>query len=262
MGRNFFTDDQIQGLDILEKTLANLSLENLQELKENATADGLDKFKNLYLKHSNSVLSDLEARQESAKAAALAHKKAKAPTISNSTDQNWNDVELQLLVKAMTVYPIGSVNRWAVIAEYINEHSGSEKLKTGKHVISKVKKLQKLDADAKEEVTKNAFQELTAKTEAKLIAAQPVNDEITVKDTVNTDKPSVSTEAKTTAPKVPEKTVWSPDEQKLLEEALKMFPASVGAERWDLISKHVSTRTKKECMKRYKELVEMIKAKK
>jgi len=54
---------------------------------------------------------------------------------------------------------------------------------------------------------------------------------------------------------------WSADEQKLLEQALKTYPASV-KERWDRIAECVPTRTKKECMKRYKEIVELVKAKK
>lgn len=44
---------------------------------------------------------------------------------------------------------------------------------------------------------------------------------------------------------------WQTDEQKRLEQALKTFPATA-TDRWDKISEAVPTRTKKECMKRYK----------
>ena len=54
---------------------------------------------------------------------------------------------------------------------------------------------------------------------------------------------------------------WAADEQKLLEQALKTFPSTT-PERWDRIAESVPNRSKKECMKRYKELAETIKAKK
>ena len=55
---------------------------------------------------------------------------------------------------------------------------------------------------------------------------------------------------------------WTNEEQKLLEQALKTYPASVGAERWDKIASCVPDRSKKDCMRRYKELAELIRAKK
>lgn len=57
-------------------------------------------------------------------------------------------------------------------------------------------------------------------------------------------------------------TPWGADEQKLLEQALKTYPSSLGAERWEKISQAVPNRSKKDCMKRYKELAEIIRAKK
>ena len=44
---------------------------------------------------------------------------------------------------------------------------------------------------------------------------------------------------------------WTPAEQKLLEQALKTYPTSV-PDRWDQIAACIPTRTKKECMRRYK----------
>ena len=57
-------------------------------------------------------------------------------------------------------------------------------------------------------------------------------------------------------------TPWTNDEQKLLEQALKTYPANLGAERWEKIASCVPNRSKKDCMRRYKELAELIRAKK
>lgn len=55
--------------------------------------------------------------------------------------------------------------------------------------------------------------------------------------------------------------VWTSDEQKALEQALKTYPSTL-PDRWDRIADCIPTRSKKDCMVRYKELVELIQAKK
>ncbi|XP_035226616.1 dnaJ homolog subfamily C member 1-like [Stegodyphus dumicola] len=54
---------------------------------------------------------------------------------------------------------------------------------------------------------------------------------------------------------------WKQEEQRSLELALQKFPKDTPA-RWDKIADFVSTKTKEECVERYKILVQQIKKKK
>lgn len=54
---------------------------------------------------------------------------------------------------------------------------------------------------------------------------------------------------------------WSADEQKILEQALKTYPSTL-SDRWEKIAECLPARSKKDCILRYKELVEIIQAKK
>ena len=63
-----------------------------------------------------------------------------------------------MLVKAVALYPAGTVRRWETIAGFVNTHSpeGSRE-KTARQVLAKVKMLQKVDTSEKAEVNKMAF---------------------------------------------------------------------------------------------------------
>lgn len=242
-GNNFFDsqNNEIDDLKMLETLLENLSLEGLQELREKAEGNNQNDFQSAYHKFSEEVTEKIKQEEEEKRKqqeqAAIAAAKQTA-TASSATEHTWSDVENQLLVKATTLFPVGTASRWEVIAAYINEHSGSEKPKTGKQVISKVKNLKKLDPSLKEEVNKNAYALLEKTTNKN---TPPITNDISVKD--------------------PSDSPWTSDEQKLLEQALKKFNGQT-PERWEKIAALIPTRTKKECMKRYKELVEIIKARK
>ncbi len=57
--------------------------------------------------------------------------------------------------------------------------------------------------------------------------------------------------------------VWSEEQQKSLETALKNHPSSLSAnERWTNIAKEVPGKNKKQCVDRYKYLAALIKNKK
>ena len=87
-----------------------------------------------------------------------------APTSSATSrtslekNSDWSTEEVQLLVKAVNLFPAGTVRRWDTVATFINTHSGEgSKEKDAKMVISKVKTLQKLEADQKASLNKEAF---------------------------------------------------------------------------------------------------------
>merc|ERR1712179_765773 len=163
----------------------------------------------------------------------------------------WSTEELQLMIKAVKLFPAGTVNRWEVCAEFINQHNNSSP-RTAKEVISKAKEMQSGNfamSSLKEEVNKMAYENLQKGQNKKVL-------EIAAKESEASQRTETAAEMMGI-----NNSPWNPDEQKLLEQALKTFPAST-PERWDRIAEAVPNRSKKDCMKRYKELAELIKAKK
>ncbi|XP_036748295.1 dnaJ homolog subfamily C member 2 isoform X2 [Manis pentadactyla] len=156
--------------------------------------------------------------------------------------KNWSEDDLQLLIKAVNLFPAGTNSRWEVIANYMNIHSSSGVKRTAKDVIGKAKSLQKLDPHQKDDINKKAFDKF--------------KKEHGVVRQADNAPPSERFEGPCT-----DFTPWTTEEQKLLEQALKTYPVNT-PERWEKIAEAVPGRTKKNCMKRYKELVEMVKAKK
>ena len=83
-----------------------------------------------------------------------------AATPAAGKSSNWPQEEVQLLVKAVNLFPAGTVRRWETVANFINTHApsaGGRKEKDAKMVIAKVKALQKLEAEQKESLNKQAF---------------------------------------------------------------------------------------------------------
>ena len=147
----------------------------------------------------------------------------------------------------------GTTNRWEVVASFVNQHSKnpSDSSRTAKETLAKAKQMQQGDyhkSSLKEEVNKNAYENLEKQKKREV-------------KTVDDSEASTRTETAAEAQGL-NVSPWSSEEQKLLEQALKTYPASLGAERWDRISECVPDRSKKDCMKRYKELAELIRAKK
>lgn len=175
----------------------------------------------------------------------------------------WTVEMTQLLIKAVNLFPAGTNQRWDVVANFLNQHSTfiDERRFTAKEVLNKAKDLQSSDfskSSLKKAANEEAFDQF--EKEKKKIANHVDDTGISKSDPVKPVKLTNGTTHKEDKEK-PEDKQWTKTEQELLEQAIKTFPAST-SERWDKIADCIPNRTKKDCMKRYKELVELVKAKK
>lgn len=149
---------------------------------------------------------------------------------------------MQLLVKALTLHPAGTMSRWDVIANYINKHSSSDVNKTGKQVISRVKNLQKTEGKESMKTDTQAYSSFEK--------SQGHKAQIYSEKTINYETANVGVS-----------TPWTSGEQKLLEEGLRTFPTT-DMDRWEKIANIIGTRDEKECKRRFKEIVANLQAKK
>lgn len=103
-------------------------------------------------------VAELDKREQVKLRATMAATSSSSVGSSAERDSNWSSEETQLLVKAVNLFPAGTVRRWETVAGFINTHSGEgSREKDAKMVISKVKNLQKLETDQKDSLNKQAF---------------------------------------------------------------------------------------------------------
>ncbi|KAK1906755.1 DnaJ like subfamily C member 2 [Dissostichus eleginoides] len=243
---NYFTEeesDSVKMMEEVEKLCDRLELTSLQSLNEILALGSREDSKVAVVKQVQEVNAQLQREKE-------AEVQQRQPTRSDhasaggggggSGGKGFNEEDLQMLIKAVNLFPAGTNARWEVIADYMNLHSTSGTKRTAKDVIIKAKSLQRLDPKQKDDTNRKAFEKFNK--EHSVVAA-----------TIDNAQPSERFDIAGAS--------WTTEEQKLLEQALKKFPVST-PERWEKIAETVPGRSKKDCMKRYKELVEMVKAKK
>lgn len=245
---DYFVDDEetrIREMEVMDRLLEVNSLESLQSFREGLEkADSKEGVKVIYEKEMEQMREKM--KQEAIVATTQQTTKGKESGEQQSDD--WTEDQTQLLIKAVNLFPAGTASRWKVIADYVNTHAKTGTLRDSKHVIKKVKNLKKLDPGQKQEVNRNAFAKFDKDhTQSRATSAAQFD-------------PTVRYDGNNSADGAPERS-WTSEEQRLLENALRTYPAST-PERWERIAESVPGRTKKECMKRYKDLVEMVKAKK
>lgn len=233
----------VKHMEFVEKLCNSWGAKELDEFCSSLAEKGAEAFKDKIKEE------ELRAQMEMQKISSGGGKQVNGGGQSNKGTQ-WTAADISLLIKAVNLFPAGTAQRWEVVANFMNQHGKNDKIQvTAKEVLSKAKELQsneEYNAALKKAANQKAFQnfEKTKKPGA-------VDAETSQRFDAT---PADQGDAATT-------TSWTSDEQKLLEQALKTYPAAA-EERWDKIAAVVKTRSKKDCMRRYKELVQMVKAKK
>lgn len=255
--------ESIRNMESVEKICELFKLAQLEETIKDLQANGREAFVN--------IVTETEKRMEAERRVGLIsndprstpEKQVKAHLVP------WTEHDLQLLIKAVNLFPAGTNQRWDVVANFINQHGNSANglKRDAKEVLAKAKDLQSTDfskSSLKEQANKKAYDNFIAEKKSKeaIDERMPAHTERLdnpisngTADEVRKDEPLPQQQQQTTAtPAATAATVsqpWTPAEQKLLEQALKTYSAPV-SDRWDQIASCIPTRTKKECMRRYK----------
>merc|ERR1712217_761291 len=137
--QNYFVideDEKVTHLAEVEKMCELYNCDQLKDLVERLEKDK-SKSREVFIKEMNKLNNKME---EERKEEAQITGKTSAEGGSKAGSE-WSTEELQLMIKAVKLFPAGTVNRWEVCAEFINQHNNSSP-RTAKEVISKAKEMQ------------------------------------------------------------------------------------------------------------------------
>lgn len=147
----------------------------------------------------------------------------------------WSPQDLSWLAKGLVKHPGGTMRRWETIAGFLAQNGVQ---RTEAQVIEKAKEM----ADGK-----------TLKSLGSVGAAQALEQQAKLAEAKRQEA--------TVAEEAAKEDVWTSEQQRALEEALAQVPASIAAnERWTQIAALVPGKTKKQCVARFKEIREKVKA--
>lgn len=261
----------------IERVMDNMSLEELTEFSKNFE----EKIKS-DVSQASAYLDELynaeiEKGKEREREMASRELKNREEKKKKTKKSPWSAKETATLINAIKLYPGGATNRWEKIAAYVNDHGGED----DETESDRKKRLRRPEDVIKmaREIQKSASQENTEEiNRAKLQSIQKKVNAIEIKDapTQRYDSPassvsSIPSSGKSSPASTPNPAAkappqpWTAEQQKLLEAALRQYPASKfkanPAERWELIAKDVG-RSKRDVKLRVKELAEMVKRKK
>jgi DnaJ family protein C protein 2 len=229
----------------IETLIEYLSIENLKVLNEKLKEENADQ-RSIILSEVKQMdeqmlqQSRLELSQQQSSSSSTA-------SSSNSTSNiKWTSEEIELLVKALRIYPAGVQNRWVVVQEYL-KRSGGNPNRTAQDIMQKAKDVASGKKEVEETISSLDHIALNSHKQSTMLENQAKLNQLTLSER---------------EPDIPATAPWTVDEQRIFEQALRTYPATLGPSRWDQIAECLPTRNKKECLERYKELARIVQAKK
>jgi DnaJ family protein C protein 2 len=228
----------------IETLIEYLTVENLKALNDKLKEENADQ-RSIILSEVKQMeeqmqQSRLELSQQSSSSSSTA-------SASNSTSNiKWTTEEIDLLVKALRTYPAGVQNRWVVVQEYL-KRSGGNPNRTAQDIMHKAKDVASGKKEVEQTISSLDHIALNSHKQSNVLETQAKLNQLTLSER---------------EPDFPTTTPWTVDEQRIFEQALRTYPATLGPSRWDQITECLQSRTKKECLERYKELARIVQAKK
>ncbi|KAI8912077.1 hypothetical protein DFJ77DRAFT_87983 [Powellomyces hirtus] len=268
---------QLQKLDEILEQLNTSGLEVFRTKLEEAVPGGAD---SLILVLDEEHLAVRESKQSQSDAADASREQSKPKdSATKSAKHAWSTKETATLIKAVKMFPGGTIDRWEKISEYVNEHGGEEnedssakaaRERTPKEAISQSKVMQSAQAADRERL-----QAAVKKPVAKVEIAEKPSERIEESTTAAKATPATKPVTTPTAPvkdenvptmMAPPNASWSTEQQLALEQAMRKYPATQFREspneRWEKIASEIEGKNKKDIKQRVKELADLVKKKK
>ncbi|KAK2158365.1 hypothetical protein LSH36_172g04007 [Paralvinella palmiformis] len=141
---DYFASDDTQKIEYMQevdKLAELLSLTSLQDLNSSLTSGDREKAKDAFFKQ----VSDMHVKEEEEKRKQLELLRSQSSGGGQSSGAKviWGEDEIQMLIKAVNLFPAGTAQRWETVANFIKQHVPSSK-KSPKEVLAKAKELQRL----------------------------------------------------------------------------------------------------------------------
>jgi len=204
--QNYWIIDPNEKLTHLAEVEKMCEIYNCEQLKNlvDRLEDDMEMSREVFIREMNRLNNKMEEeRIEEAQMTGKTSGEAKS-----KTGADWGTEELQLMIKSVNLFPAGTVNRWDVCAEFINQHSDAPP-RAAKEVLFKAKELQSGNfamSALKEEVNKMAYENLQKGQNQKVLEIAAKESEASQRTESVGEMMGVNN------------TAWNPDEQKLLEQ--------------------------------------------